>query len=274
MRVWKAIRASLFIAVFLSVFFQPISVYASTPHATIYTEEIIYDDYNDEIHMTHKEALDYFFTFLSTRASTTSAENIYTTENLNTFIEFAVTNNIIDDSPEQRNSLQISTYRGRFEMVADTAYNLGYTTAATLLRRSLQDNPSDFIMGASSVYAVQIGNSTELSQIIDIFEGQILGTSKNTHTLSSSTTLNSTWDLKLAYNRVSYTATGYRGSGQWRVNTVIKDTYDFEQIPWSTALSGYDDLVIILNNFAADAQSIGAIVPFEIRITVSTTFET
>lgn len=136
--------------------------------------------------MTNKEALDYFFTFLSTRASATSADNIYTMENLNAFIEFAVASNIIDDSPEHRNSLQISTYRGMFEMVADTGYDLGYTTAATLLHRSLQDNPSDFIMGSSSVYATQIENSTELSQIIDIFEGQVSGTSKNTHTLSSS----------------------------------------------------------------------------------------
>ena len=90
-------------------------------------------------------------------------------------------------------------------------------------------------------------------------------------TTSGSTTLNSTTDLHLAYNKVSYVASGTKSNGKWTLTIKFKDTYNFEKQAWENAMT--DNVVVTaLNNYAAYAQDIGAIVPYDITVTVKTTF--
>ena len=83
--------------------------------------------------------------------------------------------------------------------------------------------------------------------------------------------LNSTTDLHLAYNNVNYSATGVKSNGTWTLTITFTDTYDFDAQSWKNAMTD-NALVTILNNYAAYAQSIGAIVPYNVTVTVQTTF--
>ncbi|MEQ2543297.1 hypothetical protein WMO27_18525, partial [Lachnospiraceae bacterium CLA-AA-H183] len=74
--------------------------------------------------------------------------------------------------------------------------------------------------------------------------------------------------LWIVYN---YSATGVKSNGKWTLTITFTDTYDFDAQSWKNAMTD-NALVTILNNYAAYAQSIGAIVPYNVTVTVQTTF--
>lgn len=84
--------------------------------------------------------------------------------------------------------------------------------------------------------------------------------------------MNSTNDLKLAYNKVSYKVTANKKSGTWNIKIVFSDTYDFKYASWGeySGLGSAD--ITIINNYGATAQSVGAVVPYNIDITVTSTY--
>lgn len=83
--------------------------------------------------------------------------------------------------------------------------------------------------------------------------------------------LDSTLDLKLAYNEVDYVVTGYAtSSNKWSLTIVFSDYYDFAHTDWKTVITTGDGAAA-LNNMGAQAQAIGAVVPFHIQVTVNTT---
>ena len=89
---------------------------------------------------------------------------------------------------------------------------------------------------------------------------------------TSSTILNSTSDLKMAYNKVSYKVSATKKSGKWTINVVFSDTYDFDYISWKEYSGLGGTIVAIVNNYGATAQSVGAVVPYNIKVTVSSTY--
>lgn len=218
--------------------------------------------------MTNSDAQELFESFMASRTSTNSMDDYYSVAALDAFVDHAVKEGIIDDTPTQRLALTKAVVRGEFLVVVAAARAVGLSTAAQLLEHSLQDAPSNLTYGSASTYARQIENSSECAQIASLFESNVAGTVLNKYVLPGSTTLNSTTDLHLAYNRVSYTATGYKSGGNWRINIVFSDTYDFAPMDWISGLLD-NAAITIINNYAAYAQEIGAIVPYNINITVS-----
>lgn len=75
----------------------------------------------------------------------------------------------------------------------------------------------------------------------------------------------------LAFNNVNYSAMGTKLNGVWSVYITFTDTYDFDYVAWKNEMTD-NDAVTVLNNYAAYAQSIGAIVPYTIHVTVRKTF--
>ena len=120
--------------------------------------------------------------------------------------------------------------------------------------------------------AKQIAGSTECTTIVNQFKQDVTGTNYVRKTNSETTTLNSTTDLHLAYNNVNYSATGVKSNGKWTLTITFTDTYVFDAQSWKNAMTD-NALVTILNNYAAYAQSIGAIVPYNVTVTVQTTFQ-
>lgn len=136
---------------------------------------------------------------------------------------------------------------------------------------SLQDSPSNLSYSTSTTYSKQIKQSTEFKSILNSFKASVKGKKLSQRTTSGSTTLNSTTDRHLAYNKVSYVAYGTKKNNTWTLKVVFSDTYDFEKEPWKNAMTS-NSAVTVINNYAAYAQSLGAIVPYKISVTVTDTF--
>lgn len=119
--------------------------------------------------------------------------------------------------------------------------------------------------------AIQISKSTECQTIVNQFKADAEANNLDKMTMSGSIALTSAKDLHLAYHNVNYTMTGVKNNGKWTGSIVFTDTYDFDAVTWKDALT--DNLLVgIINNYAAYAESIGAIVPYNIQVTVPVVF--
>lgn len=230
------------------------------------------DSYEESIGMTDEEALELFNDYLSSLPETYSETAPSSAEHLDDFVEYAVEEGIIEDTPVQRAAITKAVVRAQFKIVASAGKALGFKTAGTFLNHSLQDKPSNLSYGSSTSYASQISKSSECKKIVNSFKSYVKGKKLTARRTSGSTTLNSTTDLHLAYNKVSYVASGTKKNGTWTLTITFSDTYDFEKQAWKNAMTN-NPAVTILNNYAAYAQSLKAIVPFKVKVTVKTTFK-
>lgn len=224
-----------------------------------------------DIGITNEEIMELYYQYLESQPAMLLEERSIE-EKLNGFAQYAVDSGVIEDTAVQREGITKAVVRTEFKIVVAGGKAAGYTTAANLLDHSLQDAPSNLSYSSSTSYARQILNSSECKTIINDFKNQVNGTNYVSKVYSGSTTLNSSTDLHLAYNKVSYTVSGKKNNGTWTLTITFRDTYDFERQAWENAMS--DDLVVTaINNYAAYAQSLGAIVPYNIQVTVQTTFD-
>ena len=230
------------------------------------------DIYNASISMYDSEALALYNQYLEQAPASISEGEDFAVAALEGFTQYAVEEGIIEDTVEQRAAITKAVVRAEFKLVVAGGNVLGYTAAATLLNHSLQDNPSNLSYGSTTDMAKQIAGSTECRTIVNQFKSDVTGTNYVRKTNSGTTTLNSTTDLHLAYNNVNYSATGVKSNGKWTLTITFTDTYDFDAQSWKNAMTD-NALVTILNNYAAYAQSIGAIVPYNVTVTVQTTFQ-
>lgn len=221
---------------------------------------------------TQTELYEMYLAYLDEIATTTRAKAEPSKESVEAFVQYAIEEGVIEDTPSERAAVTKAVVRSSFAAVVTGGRTLGYTTAATYLDHSLQDEPADLSYKSTSSYANQILSATECFYIIMDFNAEVAGKGLTYHRMTGDTTLNSTTDLHLSYNKVSYTATGVKSSnGKWTLTIVFNDTYDFKEEEWKNEMTAAD-AVTALNNYAAYAQSIGAIVPYDITVTVSTTF--
>ena len=201
-------------------------------------------------------------------------EGTVSIQDIENYVQYAVDNNIIQDTPQARVALDKAVVRTFFKGVANAGKLLGFKTAGDLLLHSLQDYPSNLFYSYTSKQAKQIQNASECKKIVSDFQKYVSGKKLSQRGTSGSTTLNSTTDLHLAYNRVSYVASGSKNkkTGVWTLSIVFKDKYDFEKQAWKNAMTS-NPIVTEINNMAAEAQKIKAIVPYDIKVTVKTTFK-
>lgn len=163
-------------------------------------------------------------------------------------------------------------YRSNLLKVVYAGEAAGLTTAANLLEHSLADSPADLSYASGTSMSNQIKNSSEYKAILKTTKANLDKATSSSYSKISSTTLNSTNDLKLAYNKVSYKVTANKKSGKWTIKIVFSDTYDFAYASWKEYSGLGSTAVTIVNNYGATAQSVGAIVPYDIDITVTSTY--
>lgn len=220
-----------------------------------------------EVRLSDEEILERYNLFLQRKSSMLSEEKTDAQSLLEEFADYAVDNKIIEDTPEARAAITKAVVRAEFKVVVTAGNVLGYTMSATLLEHSLQDNPGILSYGASTDFANNIGASNECLSIINSFKQAVNGTNKTSYSMNGTITLNSTTDLHLAFINVNYSAMGTKLNGVWSVYITFTDTYDFDYVAWKNEMTD-NDAVTVLNNYAAYAQSIGAIVPYTIHVTV------
>lgn len=237
-------------------------------------DEGIYEassEYNEVIGMTDDEVLSLYDEFLATRPGVVSEDQEMSQEVLEEFAQYAVEQGAIEDTAVQKAAITKALVRSEFKAVVAGGKAKGDTTAAALLDHSLQDHPSNLSYDEYTTYAKQIKQSTEFNTIVNNFRSYVTGRKLSQRMESGSTTLNSTEDLHLAYNKVSYVIYGTKKNNVWTMRVVFSDKYDFEKAPWKNAMTS-NAAVTAINNYAAYAQSLGAIVPYDIKVTVTTTF--
>lgn len=221
-----------------------------------------------------------------TEASQNSINNITSDSQARVFLEdyvqYAVDNGYIADTPEQRAGLTVAVVRGVLNIAAG-AGGLLYKTAGEYLKHSLQDNPSDLIYGPDTTYADQIKESSEFDDIIEYAKSLARGFDDNVsiYMTSGSTSLESTVDLLLSYRAIRYNLhmkRDYRDHNVWNIEVTFKDTYDFDSDGWSEIWDEIQTGGLIdggaefLNMCADAAMDIGAIVEYDIKVTVESSF--
>lgn len=170
----------------------------------------------------------------------------------------------------QKNFITKEIVRSQFRTAAAGGAALGCTTAANFLNHSLQNHPSALVYAPSSQYAVQLLKSEEGKQIIKDFKAQSAG--ESSYTMSGDIALDSTPDLYLAYNKVSYTASGTKAGDTWVLTITFKDRYDFAAGNWSSTLNA-QSIVTVINNYAVYAQTLDAIVNYDISVTARISYK-
>ena len=269
----KILKATLVLACIFSLTFCLAS--PSFASNAIDATEIVSSD-SAELHcvlpLTREEIDTAFESFLDSHTSVLSEHEVYSQETLDAFIEYAVSEGLIEDNAEQRAALSVETLRSQFAVVVSAGRAIGCDTAADLLEKSLQDVPGNFVKASTTGYAIQIYISEECQDLIRDFKEYVVDTNLSSRTTSGSITLNSTSDLFLAYNKVDYVLSGTKSNGKWNLTIKFTDVYDFDRIEWRDGVAGYSDAVAIINNYAVRAQEEGAIVPFNIMVTVRASF--
>ncbi|MBP2070612.1 hypothetical protein [Thermoanaerobacterium butyriciformans] len=202
------------------------------------------------------------------------ASHFFASDNntITAFVDYAAEQGMIEDTAESKNAVTKALVRLSFKAVVTGGNALGYKFAAELLDHSLQDSPSDKSYNRGSTRSNQVQNSSEFKSIVKNIKSQLAKTSKTVWSDTGSTTLNSTTDLFLALNKVSYIAGAEKVNGKWTIYIRFHDTYDFEYKDWMGAPGVSGAMATALNNYGAYANSIGAIVSYDIAIYTSATY--
>lgn len=275
----KYLKKAIVILSMAMAWLMPVSVHAEEAEESVYVvitseTEAFYsseDIYNDSISIYDSEALALYEQYLEQAPISIAEGEDFAAAALEGFAQYSVDVGIIEDTAVQRVAITKAAVRAEFKLVVAGGNALGYTAAATLLNHSLQDYPLNLSFNPLTNMAKQIENSRECAAIVNQSKLDVTGTNYINKTITGTTTLNSTTDLHLAYNNVYYSATGVKSNGRWTLTITFMDTYDFDAQSWNNAMTD-SALVTILNNYAVYAQSLGAIVPYNVTVTVQTSF--
>ncbi|QSZ27673.1 hypothetical protein ACETAC_01855 [Aceticella autotrophica] len=134
---------------------------------------------------------------------------------------------------------------------------------AYFFQHSLNDNPSNVYLGSSDSIVPEIKATNAYRSAIASFKQS--GSNYRWNYPVVFTSSNASWDLYLSLhgtNMDSYS------SGN-RITSYIRDRYDFQWMKYPYMERGIShEVVRIINNYAYIAQSIGAVVPYKINITI------
>lgn len=194
---------------------------------------------------------------------------------INEFVDYTVDSGAIENTIEARGEVAVTAVRLQFKAVVAGGNVAGYTMAAELLNHSLQDSPVAKNYASGTAISNQVKNSAEVNNIVASIKKSVSGKKLSSHGTSGSDTLDSTKDLFLGLNKVSYNAKSTKNlnTGLWTTTITFNDTYDFDPLAWQGVSAGLGHAAVVaLNNYAVDAERIGAIVPYKITIKTTHTF--
>ena len=183
-------------------------------------------------------------------------------EIIENFVETQVTNNIIPDTQEASAALSKEAYRAIFMAGAESASAM-FPIASYLLKHSLTDNPSDVTYPAGSYTSNEVFSSAVVQNLIEkaiaVIQHNATG-SFYTYRDSGSFNYSSYPDLGLAIGKFNFTTIATKPSTVWTYSYTLTDVYNYD--PWPNVTSAIGKM----NNIAAEAQSAGAITPFNVTI--------
>ncbi|WP_133121232.1 hypothetical protein [Kyrpidia spormannii] len=214
-----------------------------------------------------------FEKFLSNKVSSThSATYVPTLSDIQQFVDYAAKNGIIENTQVAKLNLTKELVRASMKTVVAAGRVAGYKLAAECLDHSLQDSPSEVIYSSGSWQSNLVKSSPVYQSMIGSVRNQLKNYPYSSYSTYGSMTLNNPKDLFLSLNKVNYSIGASKSNGTWTISVVVYDTYNFEYQNWMGAPGIYGNVVTILNNYGAYAQSIGAVVPYKIWIFMQESF--
>ncbi|URV79827.1 hypothetical protein M5C89_21315 [Bacillus velezensis] len=153
-------------------------------------------------------------------------------------------------------------------------------TAGNFLWHSLDDHPKARSFPAGSTYSNGFSNTAVYSTISKKMAAKIKSENKKGHkaiggsNLSAATSAgNAGLDWYLTIGKFAYDWYAEKQSGgKWKVWIGIHDTYDYQTIKKSGG--GIPGAIVkVANNYAADAQKAGALVPYNIDMYMEQTYK-
>lgn len=187
------------------------------------------------------------------------------------FVNYTVNRGMISNTIEAKSALSKDVMRGLMTTVAETGIQHGYVMAGAFLLNSLQDNPSNLSLSSGSDFSNEVKDSSEWRKIVSDYKSYVKGANLSGYGTMDSTAFNSNLDLLMALHAVDYYAHGSKSGNTWDLTIDFSDTYDFAPKDWKSANLGHD-VAAIINNVGVYAQSVGAIVPYDISIETKTSF--
>lgn len=171
----------------------------------------------------------------------------------------------------QSSGFTVGFLRAQWAVGASTLSLFGFTHTAATLSHSLQDNPPTLVYQTGSGMSEDIKDSNAFTTVANSFKNS-LPSSGQYYSIDSSfalTSSNSSNDLYLSLHLVRYLMAAEKVGNTWNIYTLIYDTYDFEHQNFAgIAPSAF---VTLVNNYAAESQELGAIVPYLIQIYIEDT---
>ncbi|OMD35144.1 hypothetical protein BSK56_33235 [Paenibacillus borealis] len=168
-------------------------------------------------------------------------------------------------------SLTKSFLRSQWNLGASILIAGGYYLSGTFLQHSLADSPSTLIYYHGSNQASSIQYSSEFQKALLLFRNSIPKTSATYYSQNTSFALNANRDQYLALHNVNATFAAQKlSSGAWSIIATVRDRYNFEYWNYSSANGLPGRFVTIVNNYAADNQRLGVVVPYDIYFYINT----
>lgn len=196
------------------------------------------------------------------------------------FVNYAVENGKIPNTRMARDTFSKEAYRSDLRMLGNICKGIGLYYTGEFLLHSLQNKPSNKSYAASSNLASDIKQQSGYKDSKKYIKQDCISAEKkgkttayrsNSFGLTRTAGTQKAWDMYLAIHNTNYTANCTKKSGKWNLVMKTSDVYNFEY--WN--LKNYKGMtskgVAIINNYAAAAQKIGAIVPYNVYVTINDT---
>ncbi|MEK5238284.1 hypothetical protein NST99_21585 [Paenibacillus sp. FSL L8-0470] len=167
-------------------------------------------------------------------------------------------------------SVTKSFLRSQWNFGSNLLIASGYYLSGTFLQHSLQDYPSTLKYYHGSNQASSIQYSSEFQKELTIFRAQLPKNGATYYSKNTSIEFSANRDHFLALHRANATFAAQKLSSGWFIIATVHDLYNFEYWNYGSGMGIPANFVSLVNNYAADNQRLGVIVPYDIFFYINT----
>lgn len=180
--------------------------------------------------------------------------------------------NVSQESVLGTQAVTKSFLRGQWNTGASILISSGFVMTGTFLRNSLNDNASRLMYPNNSSFSNSIKYSPEFQKRLTYFQSLLSRTSSSYYSQNSSFSLENNKDQFLALHNVGVQFAAQKSNGTWNIIATVNDVYNFEYWNYTSSNGLNNAFVTLVNNYAADSQRLGAIVPYSIAFYIQSSF--
>lgn len=280
MRKFKRLFATLSITLCLSMSIGMGSVFADFSHEpTLTAQEKISKNYVEEIkkEMSNINIQDF------SSSVRRQEENIETDKIMQEYESFR-SRELLPNTPETMRQFSqfaeetldigaraasIGVIRASGKQAAAVASSLGLRMIGTTFGNGFQDIPPDLSWSAGTEFSDEMKYSNQYKNLVAEIKSELSYNSGTYWSNSSSIAFSDPEDVWLSLHAMDYLAAAEKINGKWKIYIRFYDTYNFE---YQNSSSYPQAIVAWANNWAVDAQELGALNPYTITAYTQETY--